>query len=104
MDEKVRRGLLYDFYGDLLKAHQQEIYKEYAYEDLSLSEIAEEVGMSRQGVSDQIRRCSKTLEGYENALHLLEKFQRIRQAAEEIQQTKDLDEAHALAKQILAEL
>ena len=104
MDEKIRRGLLYDFYGDLLKEHQQEIYKEYAYEDLSLSEIAEEVGMSRQGVSDQIRRCSKTLEEYESALHLLEKFQKIRQAAEDIQKTDDPERAHILAQQILAEL
>ena len=43
-------------------------------EDFSLSEIAEEKGISRQGVHDLVKRCQKTLEGYEKKLHLVEKF------------------------------
>ena len=70
MDEIVMRALLYDFYGELLTANQKEIYEQFMLEDLSLGEIAEERGISRQGVHDTIRRCEKTLEGYEEwAVH-----------------------------------
>ncbi|MCR4612316.1 MAG: YlxM family DNA-binding protein [Lachnospiraceae bacterium] len=78
MEEKIRQGFLYDFYGELLNDHQKEIYESYIIEDLSLSEIASEQGISRQGVHDLIKRCNKTLEGYEDKLHLLERFMHIR--------------------------
>lgn len=78
MEEKVWQGFLYDFYGELLNEHQRDIYESYTIEDLSLSEIAEEQGISRQGVHDLIKRCNKTLEGYEAKLHLVEKFLHIK--------------------------
>jgi predicted DNA-binding protein YlxM (UPF0122 family) len=74
MQEKVAQGDLYDFYGELLNEHQRRIYEDFVFNDLSLSEIADEEGISRQGVHDMIRRCSRTLEGYEAKLHLVEKF------------------------------
>ena len=49
------------------------------WRDLSLSEIAEDAGISRQGVHDLIKRCNKTLEGYEAKLHLVEKFLSIKE-------------------------
>ena len=66
--------MLYDFYGELLNEHQRSVYEDAVFNDLSLSEIADEYGISRQGVHDLIKRVSNTLEGYESKLHLVEKF------------------------------
>lgn len=74
MEKIVEQGLLYDFYGELLTEHQKAIYEEAVYNDMSLSEIADEYGISRQGVHDLIKRCDKSLTEYENKLHLVEKF------------------------------
>ena len=54
------------------------------HDDLSLSEIAREEGISRQGVHDLIKRCDRILEGYEEKLGLVEKFQRTKEKVEEI--------------------
>ena len=78
MEKFVERTLLYDFYGELLTKRQQQIYESVVLEDYSLSEVAEELNISRQGVHDMIRRCDKALEGYEEKLHLVEKFVNIR--------------------------
>ena len=74
MNGLLEQALLYDFYGELLTNHQKEIYEQFVLEDLSLSEIAEAAGISRQGVHDLVKRCNKILEGYEAKLHLVEKF------------------------------
>ena len=66
MDEILKQTLLYDFYGELLTKHQKEIYEQAVLEDYSLSEIARDAGISRQGVHDMIRRCNKSLEDYES--------------------------------------
>lgn len=71
--------MLYDLYGELLTEHQRKVYGELVNNDMSLSEIAEQYGISRQGVHDLIKRCDKQLEGYESKLHLLE--QRLREEA-----------------------
>ncbi|MCI8326817.1 MAG: DNA-binding protein, partial [Lachnospiraceae bacterium] len=68
----------------LLNEHQRKIYEEFVFEDLSLAEIASEEGISRQGVHDVIRRCTKMLERYEEKLHLFEKFCLARQKVERI--------------------
>lgn len=65
MEKRVFLGYLYDFYGELLNDHQKEIYSEYILDDLSLNEIAEEHGVSRQSVFDLVKRCTKALEEYE---------------------------------------
>ena len=74
MNEILEQALLYDFYGELLTSHQKEIYEQFILEDLSLGEIAGDAGISRQGVHDLIKRCNRTLQGYEDKLHLVEKF------------------------------
>lgn len=74
MERIVEQTLLYDFYGELLNEHQRGVYEDVVFNDLSLSEIADEYGISRQGVHDLIKRVSNTLEGYESKLHLVEKF------------------------------
>jgi predicted DNA-binding protein YlxM (UPF0122 family) len=72
--EKVELSILFDFYGELLKTHNRHIFEDYILNDLSLSEIADEQGISRQGVHDIVKRCSKQLKDYEDALKLIEKF------------------------------
>lgn len=89
MEKIFEQGLLYDFYGELLTEHQKKIYEDAVYNDMSLSEIAEEAGISRQGVHDLIKRCDKILQEYEEKLHLLERFQETKKKATEI---------HALAE------
>ena len=74
MNEILEQALLYDFYGELLTDHQKEVYEQFVLEDLSLGEIAREEGISRQGVHDLVKRCSQTLKGYEEKLHLVEKL------------------------------
>ena len=74
MEKIFEQALLYDFYGELLTEHQQSIYEDAVYNDMSLGEIAENRGISRQGVHDLIKRCDKILRGYEEKLHLVERF------------------------------
>jgi len=74
----VWRGKLYDFYGPLLNEHQRRIYEEVVLNDYSISEVAEDEGISRQGVHDLIKRCDRQLEEYEDRLGLVKKFELIR--------------------------
>ena len=78
LQEIYELSILYDFYGELLSDHKKRIFEDYILNDLSLSEIADNTGISRQGVHDIIKRCTKALRGYEKALHLAEKFGRIK--------------------------
>lgn len=89
MNKFLEQALLFDFYGgELLTDHQKEIYEQFALEDLSLSEIAEmKGGISRQGVHDLVKRCQKTLEGYEMKLHLVEKFLSVKEKVSKIDDT-----------------
>ena len=89
MNEILKQALLYDFYGELLNEHQKEIYEQFVLEDLSLSEIALGAGISRQGVHDLVKRCQKTLEGYETKLHLVERFLRIKEEVQNLDQVLD---------------
>lgn len=97
MEKFVEQTLLFDFYGELLNEHQRSIYEDAVFNDLSLSEIADEHGISRQGVHDLIKRVNKTLEGYEEKLHLIEKFlgakeklKRIDELTHEYMESKDI--------------
>ena len=104
MEKIVEQGLVYDFYGELLTEHQRRIYEDAVFNDLSLSEIAQNAGISRQGVHDLIKRCDKTLEEYENRLHLMARFEKIRQKLERIKEISDSEEVNWLADEILTEL
>ena len=86
MEKIVEQGLLYDFYGELLTEHQRHIYEDVVFNDMSPSEIAEEQGISRQGVHDLIKRCNKILTGYEEKLKLVQKFNQTKQMVEEIKE------------------
>ena len=87
MNEILEQALLYDFYGELLTDHQKEVYEQFVLEDLSLGEIAREEGISRQGVHDLVKRCDKILAGYEEKLHLVERFWKTK---EDVSKIRDL--------------
>ncbi|OUP80787.1 DNA-binding protein [Lachnoclostridium sp. An169] len=89
MNKFLEQALLYDFYGELLTDHQKEIYEQFVLDDLSLSEIAESEGISRQGVHDLVKRCQRSLEGYEAKLHLVEKFLAIKESVKDIERYLD---------------
>lgn len=96
MDKIVEKNLLYDFYGELLTDHQKKIYEDAVYGDFSLSELAEEYGISRQGVHDLLKRCDKILEEYEDKLHMIERFEILRKDVlriEEIAEKLEEDES-----------
>lgn len=97
MEKFVEQSLLYDFYGELLNEHQKSIYEDAVFNDLSLSEIADEHGISRQGVHDLIKRVNKTLEGYEEKLHLIEKFL---QTKDKVRKINELTEKFIISKDV----
>lgn len=85
MDKIYEQTMLFDFYGELLTEHQRSVYEDALYNDLSLSEIAQSRGISRQGVHDLIRRCDRILQDYESKLHLVERFAKAKRTVEEIE-------------------
>lgn len=86
MEKIFEQALLYDFYGELLTEHQKSVYEDAVYHDMSLAEIAEEHGISRQGVHDLLRRCDRILQDYEAKLHLVERFAGAKSRIREIEQ------------------
>ena len=86
LKEKVELSILFDFYGELLKNHNKHIFEDYVLNDLSLSEIAEEQGISRQGVYDIVKRCSKQLKECEEKLNLVKKFEETKEKVNRIKE------------------
>lgn len=91
VEKRVRQAYLYDFYGELLTEHQRQVYEEVVVNDMSLGEMAEEFGISRQGVHDTVKRCDRILEGYEEKLHLLERFLSMKEKIGEISRLSRID-------------
>ena len=83
-DKTLMMTMLLDFYGELLTAHQKEIYGEHILNDMTATEIAAEFGITRQAVHDMIRRCDKILTDYEARLHLVAKFLTAKEKIKEI--------------------
>ena len=75
--EKISFIGLWDVYGGLLTAVQQEITDLYFNKDLTVSEIAEQKGISRQAVSDCLKICKNQLEEYEQKLHVVKRLKEI---------------------------
>lgn len=84
MQERIELSMLYDFYGALLKENQQRMFEASVLEDYNYSEIAEDEGISRQGVYDAIRRASRQLREYEEKLGLVARFIRQKEQVKEM--------------------
>lgn len=77
-DKDVNISLLLDFYGELLPGIRREALELYYNDDMSLAEISDEIGISRQGVRDRIVKGEKMLFDYEEKLGMVARFSGIR--------------------------
>lgn len=83
LEDMMRKGRLLDIYGPLLTDRQRRCMEMYFDMDLSLSEIGEELQISRQGAYDMLRRASHSLENYEQRLQLLARSDVVRDQLEQ---------------------
>ena len=81
----LEMSLLFDFYGETLTEKQRELFDLYYNEDLSLAEIAEHAGITRQGVRDSIKRAEHALHEMEDKLGLVARYGDTERCAEELQ-------------------
>ncbi|MDE6282120.1 MAG: DNA-binding protein [Oscillospiraceae bacterium] len=88
-NQAYRMAMLFDFYGDLLTERQREFYDLYYNEDLSLAEIAENYGISRQGVRDVIVRAEAAMTEIEDKTHIIRRFQQSKAAIAAIDAAAD---------------
>ena len=102
-NQTYRMTMLFDFYGELLTERQKEFFDLYYNEDLSLSEIAENAGISRQGVRDVIVRAEAAMQEVEDKTGIIKRFEAqrphlnaITEAAAEIQTLNQLQYADPL--------
>jgi hypothetical protein len=84
-DKTLEMTLLFDFFGDLLTDKQREYFDYYYNDDLSLSEIAEITGISRQGVRDIIVRSENLLREYEERTGVVKRFQEMQRSLSELE-------------------
>lgn len=94
---------LYDFYGQLLTERQRELIELYYLNDLSLGEIAEDQGISRQAVHDQLHRAEGALEHYEATLGLVARHLEQQKALQELQSRLNQGDAEG-AREIVRSL
>ena len=106
MEKLVEIGILFDFYGKLLSHKQYTAIELYYIDDLSLAEIGEELGISRQGVYDTLKRAEQKLYEYENILGLVKKFRnnrieimRIAEIAAEIEKESEIIDNQKIRKE-----
>ena len=86
MAKNMDLALLFDFYGDMLTDKQRDVIELYYEDDLSLAEIAENAGITRQGVRDSIKRAEGQLLEMEERLGLARRFKKMREGISAIQE------------------
>ena len=89
-EKNLKLAYLLDFYGDVLDEHTRSVMKAYYDDDLSLSEIAEGVGISRQGVRHIIKKGEDQLTFLEDRLGLAEHYEELEEAVELLEGIKGL--------------
>ncbi len=86
MERRYQLNRLLDFYGALLTDHAFELLRLRLEEDMSLQEIADNFGISRQAVHDSLNRSEKQLEEYEEKLGLIARFEKVKVSVYECEQ------------------
>ncbi len=84
MEENIKFSVLLELYGKLLTEKQYELLDYYYNQDIGLSEIAENLGITRQAVRDNLKKGENNLNEFEEKLHLLQKRNEILKICEEI--------------------
>lgn len=105
VDRKVELSWLMAFYGGMLTEKQREVLTLHCEEDLSLGEIAQEAGVTRQGVHDMITRAAQKLSDMEDKLGVAARFSRMQDGLEECRTLlhgKRYDEAEQLLTRLIA--
>ncbi len=92
MNDKIYFNNLYDYYGELLTDKQRSYFEDYYFEDYSLSEIADNKGVSRNAVHHQLKQVEEKLKYYEETLHLYEKRIKIKELLTKIEDKKLIEE------------
>ncbi len=83
-EKDLQFGLLLDFYGDVLSEKKRTVLDMYYNSDYSLSEISEQIGITRQGVLDTIKKGKDELLFYEEKLHLAKRFEETEKTVQEL--------------------
>ncbi len=103
-NQAYRMALLYDFYGDMLTDRQREFFDLYYNEDLSLAEIAENSGITRQGVRDVIVRAEGIMQELEDKTGIIRRFQKMQVQLSAIDRAADellaLNNIHSFDRRI----
>ncbi len=84
--KNLEMGYLLDFYGEVLTEKQRAMMSQYYHEDLSLSEIGENFGITRQGARDAIKHGENTLLELEQKVGFAARYRRVQQTIEELEQ------------------
>lgn len=100
-EKNLNIAYLLDFYGDLLSERKRSVMNMYYNEDLSLAEVASEVGISRQGVRDLIKKSEEELFEYEEKLGLAQKISSLEQS---VQRLRTLASEHSLPDALKSEI
>jgi predicted DNA-binding protein YlxM (UPF0122 family) len=100
MEKKIKSAFLLDLYGALLTVRQRQVMDSYVCEDLTVSEIAEGLGVSRQAASEMIRRTQAILDAYEEKLGLFGRFEKGRELLDELEGQVAGERAHALIQSL----
>ncbi|WP_040758255.1 putative DNA-binding protein [Sporosarcina newyorkensis] len=93
LEKTTRVNFLFDFYQSLLTDKQRSYMQLYYLDDLSLGEIAEQYGVSRQAVYDNVRRTEAMLEDYEEKLNLFDKHEKRLEVVEQLEQIIPTDDS-----------
>ena len=101
MEKRVELSLLMDFYGPLLTEHRRQVLEMYLNEDMGLQEIADALGISRQGVHEAVKTASNQLLKYEDTLGIARRYTGIRREIALCRQS--LDRIHTENTDALAE-
>ena len=104
MAKDLQVAVLLDYYGDLLTEKQRDFISLYYDEDLSLSEIAENEGITRQGVRDAIKRAETQLQDMESRLGMARRFEEMRQGLSEIIECSNIIAEHNLRHSLSKEI
>lgn len=100
-EKNLKIGYLLDFYGEILSERKRTVLEYYYNDDLSLAEIAEEIGISRQGVRDFIKKGEEELLFFEEKLGLLGRFRAYEETANRI---SELAEKESLSDELRKEI
>ena len=84
-EKDLKIAFLLDFYGDVLSERKRTVLDYYYNDDLSLAEVAQEIGISRQGVRELIKKAEEELRFYEEKLGLAARFGRVQESAAHLQ-------------------